>query len=200
MLIVLTPATATRLTTVDAVRARCGIAEAQATNAVIEGLIDTASQMAVAFCNRSFGRETVKQTDCGGCSRILLQRSPASIAEVTESGEDVPADGYYLETTLNVLLRLSGDVITTWGGRVEVTYDAGWLMPGQQGANLPATIEHAALLLIGALWSTQQREPGLKSESVEGIGRTDYWVPGAGNRLPDPTAESLLQPYRRYFI
>lgn len=200
MLTVLEPATATRLTTVPTVRARYGITDGDATNAVIEGLIDTASQMAVDFCNRTFGRETVRQTNhAGGGSRILLERSPAIITEVRESGEVLPSDGYYLETSLNVLVRLSGDVITCWGGKVETTYHAGWVLPGHEGANLPATVEHAVLLLIGAIWSAQQRDPGVKSESVDGISRTDYWMPGAANRLPDPTAEILLQTYRRYF-
>ncbi len=200
MLIVLTPAEATRLTTVAAVRARYGIADGDADDKTLEALIDTASQMAVDFCNRTFGREQVRQTNyAGGGSRILLERSPATIEEVRESGEVVPADGYYLEPSLNVIVRLSGDVITCWGGKVEITYHAGWVLPGQEGANLPATIEHAALLLVGALWASNQRDPLVKSESVDGIGRTDYWMPGQASRLPDPTAESLLQTYRRYF-
>jgi len=200
MLIVLTPAMATRLTTAPTVRARYGITDGEASDAVIEGLIDTASRMAVDFCGRTFGHELVKQTNliCRPCSNILLERSPATVTEVRESGEVVPADGYYLDPERNVLARLTGDVITFWGGLVEITYSAGWILPGQEGANLPATIEHAVLLLIGAMWSAQQRDPLAKSETVDGIGRTDYWVAGVGSRLPDPTAESFLQPYRRY--
>lgn len=201
MLTVLTPATATRLTTVETVRARYGVTDGEASDAVIERLIDVASQMAAEFCNRGFGRETVKQTEIitRPCSGIMLERSPASVTEVREYGEAVAADGYYLDSSRNTLHRLTGDVITSWSGRVEITYDAGWILPEVEGANLPATIEHAVLLLIGAMWSAQQRDPLVKGESVEGIGRTDYWVPGAGNRLPDPAAESLLQAYRRYF-
>jgi len=201
MLTVLTPATATRLTTVATVRARYGITGGDAADAVIEGLIDTASQMAVEFCGRTFGREFVKQTNliCRPCSTILLERSPATLTEVRESGEVLPSDSYYLDPDRNVLARLTGDVIISWGGLVEITYSAGWVLPGQEGANLPATIEHAVLLLVGGMWSAQQRDPLVKSESVDGVSRTDYWVPGAGSRLPDPTAESLLQPYRRYF-
>lgn len=201
MLIVLMPARATRLTTVATVRARYGITDGEASDPVIEGLIDTASQMAVDFCGRTFGRELLKQTNsiCRPCSSILLERSPATITEVRESGEIIPADSYYLDSSRNVLARLSGDVITSWGGLVEITYSAGWLLPGEEGVNLPATIEHSVLLLIGAIWSAQQRDPGVKSESVDGISRTDYWVQGTANRLPDPTAECLLQTYRRYF-
>lgn len=201
MLTVLTPATATRLTTVSTVRARYGITDGDAADAVIEGLIDTASQMAVDFTSRTFGRELVKQTNLiwRSCSSILLERSPATVTEVRESGEVLSSDGYYLDPDRNVLARLTGDVITSWGGLVEITYSAGWLLPGQEGANLPATIEHAVLLLIGAMWSAQQRDPLVKSESVDGVSRTDYWVPGATTRLPDPQAELLLQPYRRYY-
>ncbi len=201
MIITLTPATATRLTTADAVRARYGMGD-DVDQALIEAMIDTASQMAVEFCGRTFGRETVKQVEdiaYPSCSRILLERSPASVMEVRESGEVIAADGYHLDASRNTLMRLTGDVITSWCGRVEITYDAGWVLPGKDGSNLPATIEHAALLLVGALWSSQQRDPLVKSETAEGIGRTDYWVPGQGSRLPDPTAESLLQVYRRYF-
>lgn len=199
MLLVLTPATATRLTTIDAVRSRYGISDGEATDAIIEGLIDTASQMAVEFCNRGFGIETVQQTECGGRSCIALKRSPASITAVTEFGEAVDAEGYYLDKSSNVLVRISGGRPSCWGSEVAITYDAGWLLPGEANANLPATVEHAVLLLIGAMWSVQQREPGVKSESVEGIARTDYWVAGATSRLPDPTAETMLQAYRRYF-
>lgn len=200
MLIVITPATTTRLTTLDTVRARYGITVQQADDIVVGALIDTASQMAVDFCNRGFARETVRQAERCGHSRIKLERAPASAIQVAENGSVVPSDGYYLDAASNVLWRLNGDGAASWSGLVEITYDAGWILPGEDDANLPASIEHAVLLLIGALWSAQERAPGVKSESVEGIGRTDYWVPGQGNRLPDPTAEIMLQPYRKYFV
>ena len=200
MITVLTPATATRLTTVAAVRERFGITLQDAADAVVEGMIDVASRMAVEFCNRTFGRETVKQIDisCRRGSGIFLERSPATVTAVSEGGQAVAPEGYYLDAERNTLVRLSDGRPAYWSGETEITYATGWILPGDENATLPVTIEHAALLLIGAMWSAQQRDPLAKSESVEGVGRVDYFVPGANTRLPDPQAELLLQPYRRY--
>lgn len=199
MIEVLTPATSTRLTTVEAVRARYGITPEEMTDDALTKLIDQASQMAVDYCQRPFGRERVRQiVDTARPVRaIVLERTPAEIESVTYGDLILdPADYHHVADSGLLMLHPSGS--PAWYGRVEIVYWGGWRLPGEEGADLPSTVEAAAMLLVGALWSMSNRDPGLRSENVQGIGSVTYWVPGAGNLLPDPNAELFLQPYRRF--
>jgi hypothetical protein len=199
MIEVLTPAESTRLTTVEAVRQRYGIFVAEMDDAAINRLIDTASRLAVDYCGRQFGREKVKETlnPYRPVRAIVLGRSPATIESVTYGDVVLLEDDYY-HVAESGLLMLDPSGTPAWAGRIELIYSAGWTLPGEENADLPPTIEAAVLMLVGALWSLGNREPGVKSEDVQGLGRTDYWMPGAASALPDPNAEQFLQPYRRF--
>lgn len=198
MLIVLTPATKSRLTTVQAVRQRLGITEEQANEAEVNRMIDTASRMARDYCGRGFGRQTVKQVEAyeRPVRGIVLDLSPATIATVRYGDTDLVEGEYVLDTGANILMR-DPSGCPGWWGKVEITYTGGYILPEEENPDLPATVEHAVLLLVGALWSIKGRDALVKSETVEGIGRTDYWVAGANSALPDPNAQQLLDPYRR---
>jgi hypothetical protein len=66
---------------------------------------------------------------------------------------------------------------------------------------LPRDIERAVLILIKDSWYARARDPRARSETVDGIGRTDLWVgtvPGGGS-LPDE-ATALLEAYRTNYM
>lgn len=198
MLTVVTPATSSRLTTLE--RARALLCFPAAQDVVADRAIDHASALTVDWCRRPFALETVREifplTDVGG---VLLGRGPvASFTSVVHSETTLQAGEYAYDAELGRLYRQdAGGHLYRWWGPLTVTYSAGYSLPADNGTwTLPPPVERAAILIAGAVMSAAERDPLVKSETVEGIGSTTWWVPGASG-LPSPEAESLLQPYRR---
>ncbi|GEP12808.1 hypothetical protein [Methylobacterium gnaphalii] len=211
-IVVITPPTSKRLTTVEHVRGDLGLAENVPPTAQIERWIDQASSRAASFCRRTFGRELVRQRFelCHGRideaqSGLLLDRGPVvSISSVTVDGEAQDASTY--ESDGRFLYRLDGMDRRCWYGRVVlVEYMAGWVLPGDSDASqppagaelLPADVERAVIQLVGAALSAGSRDMMVKSERVEGVGQTDWYVQGANASLPHPEAEAPLSEYRK---
>ncbi|GEP12825.1 hypothetical protein [Methylobacterium gnaphalii] len=209
---VITPAVSKRLTTVQNVRSDLSLAETSPATAQIERWIDQASARAASFCRRTFGRETVRERFelCHGRiddtrSGLLLSRSPVvSIASVRIDGVQQDADTYECDGRL--LYRLDGSDRRCWYGRIVIVeYEAGWLLPGESRGNppttaapdLPADLERAVIQLVGAALSAGSRDMMVKSEQVEGVGQTDWYVQGTNASLPHPEAEATLSEYRR---
>ncbi len=113
--------------------------------AIINDMIDEASDAIAAYCHRVFGRETVAET-LGGTNRrtMGLSRTPlVSVASVYEDGTllgtvsptDFDADpaGYYVEdTACSALGRgMAWYSSSLWGGGGwdRVAYDSGYLWP-----------------------------------------------------------------------
>ncbi|HVI27618.1 hypothetical protein [Hansschlegelia sp.] len=199
MLTVVTPAASRRLTTVEHVRADLGLDAASPTAEQIERFIDQASAAAARFCRRTFARETVLQTVRGCDLRrgVILERGPvASIASVTWNGGALSPAEFEVDRGVVHRLSASGERFAWWGSSLAVQYVAGFVLPGENGADLPADVERAAILLVGAAFSTQSRDPLVKSEDVDGLGSISFWVPGSRSMLASPEAEQLLKPYR----
>jgi hypothetical protein len=206
MLTVVTPATATNLTTLERARAMLDFAPNE--NATVGTLIGQASRTIVDYCRRPFGTETVTETFDAFLwgSAVLLGRSPVTdIAEVRDGSEVIAAANHRLDPATGLLYRIDDDdyPLCFTGARLTVTYTAGYVLPsdedGAPAPTLPASIERAALRLVGAYRSMHGRDSLVKSEDIEGIGSTSWWVPGANSVLADPEAEQLLAPYRRFF-
>ena len=199
MLTVVTPATSTRLTTVERARALLGFAAGQ--DALALRSIDVASAVVVDWCRRPFALETVRETIPWSDSRegILLARGPVTaFASVKQDGVDLAASEYAYDQQLGRLYRQdAGGHLFRWWGSVTVEYSAGYTLPADTGTwTLPPPVERAAILLAGAVMSAVDRDPLIRTETVEGVGSTTWWVPGSSG-LPSPEAESLLHPYRR---
>lgn len=193
MLTVVTPAASTNLTTMTAASNMLGIPQET------EGLdiaIEQASGMIVDHCRRPFGLETVREIFRWPRSGLLLARSPAiSFVSIDEGGNALTADDYELDG--ETLFRVSHSCRLPWVGQITVTYSAGYVLPGDTGTQtLPAPVERAAVLVAGSILSSRARDPMLRSETVEGVGSTSWWVPDGGS-LPSPEAETLVAPYRR---
>jgi hypothetical protein len=193
---VITPAEHQRLTTVEAVRRECGISIEDLDNAGVTALIEEASSIVAEYCGRVFAREEVKETILGATARLVLSRYPvASVAEVTGRFGSVATDTLQIDAQSGIVVLPQHQ---NWRPQsdAQVRYTAGYVLPGEEGRTLPRSIERAAILLIGTTWNARERDPAVKSEMMDGVGRLDYFVPGAFTSLPSPEAEALLRTYR----
>lgn len=208
MLTVITQATATNLTTLA--RARALLSFAAADDAAVAILIGQASAAIVDHCRRPFGIETVRETfDCGTHrdGAFLLSRSPVTdIASVVEAGATLDAAEWQFDPETGRIYRVTSDgdrLWMTWSAGLVVTYTAGYVLPsdatGAPAPTLPPPVERAAIRLVGSYLSIRGRDSLIKSETVEGVGSTSWWIPGTDGNLPDPEAEQLLAPYMRMF-
>jgi hypothetical protein len=217
MLTVNTAAASTALTTLDAVKTELGIT-GTADDAWLQSQIDVASTLCCAYLgvvmatdgSMRLGRETLTETirlNRGERRRrfdvrrrdLMLSRWPVvQVNSVTIDGTALLGDEYEVDGASGVLLRLGGGQPSHWvGNTVEVRYEAGWLLPGQPGRNLPNDIEDAAIGLVKVQWYSRTRNPLVKAESVPGVVDVQYRVGATGtNGALPPEVTAKLDPYR----
>lgn len=208
MLTVSTPATVTDLTTLDRVKSDLQITGSSEDDylrgqiAAVTDLIVRHLGIVPAGASRTLARETLVETlrPDQMRERILLSRFPVvSIDSITEDDEAVAE--YEIEDAASGIVRRldeDGDRSCWVAGKIIATYTAGWVMPGQPGADLPAAIEAAAVELVGSFRSARSRDPLVRQESVPGVADVSYWVqsPAEAGELP-PAVVTKLAPYRR---
>lgn len=207
-LTVITPAASSRLTTVDAFREEFGVASGAASDAQVLRWIDRSSAMAADYCSRVFAQEVVRQVDAFlGCSSILLERTPATAIVVTVDGTDLTAGvDYHHDPVRGALYRLRNGRPCVWRGLVQVDYAGGYVLPGNDGANLPGDVEYAVLLWSASFMgraTTATASGTIRREQIDGVGYTEYFdptisTPPAGSALQTP--QQLLAPYRRVVL
>lgn len=203
MLTVLTPASSSRLTTVENVRLDLGLPDGGLSAAAIARLIDQASAAIAQFCQRSFGVEALRETPHVPArgDRLVLSRDPLiEVTKVTRLGEVISASDYEVDGGVLRLLRGSW-----WnacrGTGLSVEYRAGFTLPGDavtSGPALPADVERAAIMMVGTMLSMRGRDPLLKSENVQGVGSSSYATPAASTPpggLVNSEAQAILWPY-----
>lgn len=196
---VTTSATASRLATIAALRTELGDEAASRSDDELGALLDQASDQIARFCNRVFGRQTIEQTirTDEAPAEILLAAVPVvSVASVTEDGAAVDDADYEFDAATGQLYRLDDDEPAAWlAAKTVITFTAGWLLPEEGGANLPASVSRAAVLLAASDLYGQGRDPWVKSESVEGIGSISLVMPSAGAPWMPPAVTELLRPF-----
>jgi hypothetical protein len=136
-------------------------------------------------------------------TKLRLARRPvASITSIDIDGTALTAAEYALDGAAGIIERLTTDgVPTAWNGLVvTIVYVAGYGIPGSNV--LPALLpryEEACILLVKDRWLNKDRDQRLRSEEVNGVRNTSYWVgPIDGNDpsgLPAEVAR-LLYPDR----
>lgn len=217
-LTVLTQATQTDLTTLAAVKSELGI-EDNKSDAWLKMQIQVASQVVTDYLNViaaddstvTLGQETLVETfrvhhsrylsrrlDSERTQYLLLSRRPiTSIASVVQDGLMLDPSEYEVDGT-GALKHLSADRPTDWNGnKIVVTYTAGWLLPGQDGRNLPPDIESAVIGLVKMFRFARERDPNVKSEhdNIPGVRdfQVDYFFrnPEPGAPLPEEIAQKL---------
>lgn len=221
MFSVATPAGSTALTTLAAVKRELKI-DKRGDDAWLLAQIDSASATICKYLGieqaddgtRTLGRETIvetidrrsRQTWSAGLAGavppgrdadtivVLARRPVVAIASITENGTAVDAADYLLAAAPGVVRRLSSALPAAWPrALIGVTYTAGWLLPGDEGSNLPADIEEAAIITVKAAWFGRTRDPAVKSENIQGVRQVDYFfgVPGQDGPLPDDALKKL---------
>ena len=200
MIEIITPATSTRLTTLDAVKADLGIT-GNASDDALGTLIDQFSDTIAAWCGRTFGLAAVRETlDITRlCDRrvILLERWPvASVDSISVTGIALAPADYVLDPAKGELrYRASDGRLWLWPvGDSVITYSTGYLLPGETGRTLPHDIERACILMVRGAWHSMGRDPLLRSEDTAGVAAFTYFAAGAA-AVP-LEAQALLSPYQ----
>jgi len=197
---IVTPATSTRLTTLDAVKADLGLS-GSASDEALGALIDQFSDTIAAWCGRTFGAATVRETlDVARlCDRraILLGRWPvSSMTSITVAGDALDPAAYVLDQAKGELLfRGTTTRFTLWPvGESILTYETGYALPDDDDRTLPHDIERACMVMVRSAWTSMGRDPALRSEESTGVAVFTYFAAtGAGLSLE---AQALLSPYR----
>lgn len=194
MLTVVTPASTYDLTILATVKAELGITDRQSDPA-LTGYIRHASDVVAKFCNRVFAAETVSETFRlkYRAEELMLSRYPVTgITSVVENDSTLTEADYERDDDTGELRRLSSDAPVCWPrGKIVVVYTCGYELL----SNLPFGIERATILLVKQYASAGDRDPLVRSETVDGAGSTDYFS-SAGSGLP-PEVEGLLIPHRK---
>jgi hypothetical protein len=123
----------------------------------------------------------------------------ATITTVTVDGSALGAAESEVDPVPGLLYRLEDDRARLWApGVVVVDYVAGWILPGEANADLPADLQQAVIDLAKGLWFRAGRDPRVKSEEIFEVHRVDYWVGAMGETgdLP-PEVASVFDAYRR---
>lgn len=219
LLSVTTPAEFTALTTVERVKLELSISGPDS-DALLAAKIDEASSDIAVRVDPSLRRETLTETfwpegrEGRSSGRYLwqhgihaipslrLKRYPvASVASVTLDGVLIDPSEYRLDDA-SLLYRLSSSGHPwhwSFGKTAIIVYDAGYLLPGEEGRDLPASLEAAAVDLVASYWNSRGRDPLVKSDETAGIGRFEYWV-GAVGEIGDlpPGVMAKIAPFMSF--
>ena len=132
---------------------------------------------------------------------LRLPHYPVTAVTLVRHGEEVlGTDDYRLEDggAGGVLVLDRG----VWHLPVRVIFEAGYVLPGETGRDLPFDIEYACLLWCQQMYSLGPRV-GVKQERIDDISVSyespfSLYVSTSGRPYPAPPAiMALLNPYRR---
>lgn len=202
---VASPASDTALTTLARVKLELDMTDS-ASDAILQDKIDEASDDIEAALGFRLVRESAVETfwheqyDMAP-EKLVLDRTPvASIASVVVDGIAIDASSYRLDPHTGELFALCNGYPSVWifWQSVVVTYDGGYIMPGQSNSTLPKGIEGACVALVSSFWAAKGRDTTLRSEEIPDLISNTYWVGAVGEagELP-PDVVARLAPFRR---
>jgi hypothetical protein len=197
---ILTAAASHDLTVLETVKQELDITDNDSDDELAR-LISEQSAVATAYCQREFAQETVLDVfrpEWSISSPLKVSRTPiVSITSIVEAGITLGASIYEFSDANIWRLDISGGRMEWPAGKIDVTYVSGF----QLLTTLPRDLERGVLVLIRQAWYSGSRDPLAISESVDGVGRTDYKVGSGldGEALP-AEALALLSNYRRYSV
>ena len=193
MLNVTTPADDFKLISVVDARAALGIPDGSEDEA-LGAFIVRASDVIARHCRRVIALETVAQTlriDRYRDDLVLARYPVTAIASVTENDTAVDAADYELNPDSGLVSRLRNDRLAWWPtGKIVVTYSAGYTLPD----DTPGALAQACLQLVKAYYLGADRDPMLRSETVEALSSASYY--GAAVEHLPPDVRGLLAPFR----
>lgn len=212
---VLVPPVSTSLTTLDAVREEI---QEYGADARLTRLIRQASQLIVGHCGRNFARSRVAETfvmdgglrggnynDGAGYrgygamsgsvpGSFSLSLTPiVSLVSIFEDNHETDLSRIDWDTDSGIVHRWG------FGYRTVITYDGGYLLPDDPNSTLPSDVERACIDTVSFLWFRSgegNRDPMIRSETIDGIGSTSYLDPGkTGSASLPPSAVDALTSY-----
>lgn len=201
MLRLLTPAADRSLLTIEELRSAVGVTstdqdvELQRLGLQVSDLIASACRVARAGAKPPTLRletlvETIPATDL---RPLKLSRRFCEVVSLDFGGIAIPFDGLAVDYSTGLIEDLPGSI--SGYGTLRFVYTAGF-------KEVPTDLAYAATLAVREFSAAADRDPLIRSETVEDVGRTDYQVGGtgreAGTALP-PAAMAILGSYMSVF-
>lgn len=161
----------------------------------LAAFVDRASDVCARHCRRVFAEEGVEETIRlrDYTDGLVLARYPVGeIDSIVENGNTLTEDvDYEVDGDSGIVTRLVDDSECHWPpGKIVVAYTAGYSLPD----DAPDGLKQAALQLVKAYFHGIDRDPLVRSESVDGLSSGSYDTQSAG-ALPHDVRE-LLGPFR----
>lgn len=134
--------------------------------------------------------ETFRLNEAARCL-VLARRPVSSIVSVSVAGIVLEAASFEVDAARAMLFRLEDDERVRWSaGKIVVVYEAGW--PRER-------LKAAAIATFREQFWSEGRNPLVRSETVDQVGRVDYWVGGldtANGSVLSNQARAVLDPFR----
>lgn len=215
---VIEEAETTSLTTLERVKLELGINDNASDEILAIKIAEASSDIAVR-CAPTLRRETITQTfypdgwgsECALALRLreypvaaIIDRTVEEIIDEVPTDVEIKGvvvDGVGLDAAEYRVVPENGLLYRTmgrwgWCQSIAVTYQGGYLLPGQAGRNLPPSIESACVELVSGYWAARGRDPTLKARETIDVARFEYWVGSVGEAgdLP-PGVMAKIDPY-----
>lgn len=204
--VVTTAASPLWLTTLANAKADLGIS-GSTEDAYLNRRIAAASSAIERHCNRVFARQTYTttfrlppgQSPTSGAPLVVPRAPVVSITSIVEDSDDtaISASLYQADLDAGLVYRVDSlGNLDSWGfAKAVAVYVAGYLLPDNVSPTLPSEIEDATIALVKAMRHARERDPLLKSDQVDGLGRQDFWVStGDSSEFPEEVRR-LLEPH-----
>lgn len=196
---VIAPPAEADLVTLAVVKEELGIV-GSGSDTILSRYISACSAAAQAYCGCVFGAQTVEDTFrsvadatvgllSSAADVLVLSDTPvASISALTEDGASLTDADYVVDAASGSLRRLdSAGMLARWGGQIIVVrYGAGY-------PAIPADVADAIVEWIKFRFFARGRDPGLKSEKVDGVYEASFlWGTGPGGPGDMPVAVAAV--------
>lgn len=154
----------TELTTVQAVKAALGVSSSRF-DKVLHRLIGAATDAIEEYVGHVFAKQTYEETVKGSGNTILMVTNVPIIGTPTVLTDSSPIIDFTVEDPeAGMLYRRSGWAVGDWVGwaaepvvihgtaerNFTVTYEAGYVLPGEEDRTLPKSIEQACINAVVA--------------------------------------------------
>lgn len=219
---VIEPATCFDLTTLLNVKTDIGLDDDTdaSTDIYLKRVIRQTSKAIAQYCNLIFPLQTYQDvfrpqqdwwpvTIPNGQAPLVLARSPlvdVTSIVVKDGTTDVTLvedTDFEIDPQTGEIWRLDNyDNPRRWDAvKTVVVYRAGFTLPGQTGTDnqleiVAPDLEDAAIRLIKARWLAKDRDPYLKTDTVDGVGTQTYWIPNSPDGNMPPDVQDILDNYR----
>lgn len=129
---------------------------------------------------------------------LLSRRFIGTVTSVVENDETLASTDFVKLAGAGILTRLDeDDDETCWpAGKIVVTYQAGF-------STVPEDLKLAAIAGIREQYAMGSRDPLLRAEEVEGVGRYEYQAALSNSTVPtalSPQVLDMLSPYRSLWV